>query len=349
MKKLTVNAKTKNYDITIKEGLIAEILDYLQQDKKKFLITNNTLEKLYSDLVSSFENKIVIKDGEEYKNFETFEFIINELLKRKIERKDLILALGGGVVGDLAGFAASSVLRGVNFVQIPTTLLSQVDSSVGGKTGFNTKYGKNLIGAFYQPESVLIDTNFLKTLPVREIKTGLGEVVKYSFIEKNCSDDEKIHLSKYLDEADPNNLDFKEIIYRSVALKASVVSKDEKEAGLRAVLNFGHTFAHSIETITNYKKFTHGEAVAMGMKLAFELSCNLNFINKEYLDYAFNLIDKFNLAPVYKIECDKDEYINIMKSDKKVSNSKIRLVLPTSKGEVKIFDNIKEDDIKKVL
>lgn len=349
MKKLTVNAKTKNYDITIKEGLIAEILDYLQQDKKKFLITNNTLEKLYPDLVSSFENKIVIKDGEEYKNFETFEFIINELLKRKIERKDLILALGGGVVGDLAGFAASSVLRGVNFVQIPTTLLSQVDSSVGGKTGFNTKYGKNLIGAFYQPESVLIDTNFLKTLPVREIKTGLGEVVKYSFIEKNCSDDEKIHLSKYLDEADPNNLDFKEIIYRSVALKASVVSKDEKEAGLRAVLNFGHTFAHSIETITNYKNFTHGEAVAMGMKLAFELSYNLNFINKEYLDYAFNLIDKFNLAPVYKIECDKDEYINIMKSDKKVSNSKIRLVLPTSKGEVKIFDNIKEDDIKKVL
>lgn len=349
MKKLTVNAKTKNYDITIKEGLIAEILDYLQQDKKKFLITNNTLEKLYPDLVSSFENKIVIKDGEEYKNFETFEFIINELLKRKIERKDLILALGGGVVGDLAGFAASSVLRGVNFVQIPTTLLSQVDSSVGGKTGFNTKYGKNLIGAFYQPESVLIDTNFLKTLPVREIKTGLGEVVKYSFIEKNCSDYEKIHLSKYLDEADPNNLDFKEIIYRSVALKASVVSKDEKEAGLRAVLNFGHTFAHSIETITNYKDFTHGEAVAMGMKLAFELSYNLNFINKEYLDYAFNLIDKFNLAPVYKIECDKDEYINIMKSDKKVSNSKIRLVLPTSKGEVKIFDNIKEDDIKKVL
>ena len=349
MKKLTVNAKAKNYDITIKEGLIAEILDYLQQDKKKFLITNYTLEKLYPDLVSSFENKIVIKDGEEYKNFETFEFIINELLKRKIERKDLILALGGGVVGDLAGFAASSVLRGVNFVQIPTTLLSQVDSSVGGKTGFNTKYGKNLIGAFYQPESVLIDTNFLKTLPVREIKTGLGEVVKYSFIEKNCSDDEKIHLSKYLDEADPNNLDFKEIIYRSVALKASVVSKDEKEAGLRAVLNFGHTFAHSIETITNYKNFTHGEAVAMGMKLAFELSYNLNFINKEYLDYAFNLIDKFNLAPVYKIECDKDEYINIMKSDKKVSNSKIRLVLPTSKGEVKIFDNIKEDDIKKVL
>ena len=349
MKKLTVNAKTKNYDITIKEGLIAEILDYLQQDKKKFLITNNTLEKLYPDLVSSFENKIVIKDGEEYKNFETFEFIINELLKRKIERKDLILALGGGVVGDLAGFAAASVLRGVNFVQIPTTLLAQVDSSVGGKTGFNTKYGKNLIGAFYQPESVLIDTNFLKTLPVREIKTGLGEVVKYSFIEKNCSDDEKIHLSKYLDEADPNNLDFKEIIYRSVALKASVVSKDEKEAGLRAVLNFGHTFAHSIETITNYKNFTHGEAVAMGMKLAFELSYNLNFINKEYLDYAFNLIDKFNLAPIYKIECDKDEYINIMKSDKKVSNSKIRLVLPTSKGEVKIFDNIKEDEIKKVL
>ena len=135
-------------------------------------------------------------------------------------------------------------------------------------------------------------------MPVREIKTGLGEVVKYSFIEKNCSNDENIHLSNFLNETNPNNLDFKEIIYRSVALKASVVSKDEKEAGLRAVLNFGHTFAHSIETITNYKKFTHGEAVAMGMKLAFELSYNLNFINKEYFDYAFNLIDKFNLNEI---------------------------------------------------
>ena len=349
MKKLTVKTKTKTYDIVIKEGLITEILDYLQRDKKKFLITNDTLEKLYPDLVNNFENKIIIKDGEEYKNFETFEFIINELLKRKIERKDLIIAFGGGVVGDLAGYSASSVLRGVNFVQVPTTLLAQVDSSVGGKTGFNTKYGKNLIGAFYQPESVLIDTNFLKTLPVRELKTGLGEVVKYSFIEKNCSDDEKIHLSNFLNEVDPNNIDFKEIIYRSVALKASVVSKDEKESGLRAVLNFGHTFAHAIETITNYKKFTHGEAVAMGIKLAFELSYNLNFINKEYFDYAFKLIDKFNLAPVYKIECNKDEYINIMKSDKKVSNSKIKLVLPTSFGVVKIFDNINEEEIKKVL
>lgn len=349
MKKLTVNAKTKTYDITIKEGLIAEISDYIQHDKKKFLITNDTLEKLYPDLVNNFENKIVIKDGEEYKNFETFEFIINELLKRKIERKDLIIALGGGVVGDLAGFAAASVLRGVNFVQIPTTLLAQVDSSVGGKTGFNTKYGKNLIGAFYQPESVLIDTNFLKTLPSREIKTGLGEVIKYSFIEKKCSKDRSIYLSDYLDKADPNSLNFKEIIFRSAALKASVVSKDEKEAGLRAVLNFGHTFAHSIETITNYKKYTHGEAVAMGMKLAFELSYNLNFIDKEYFDYAFNLIDKFELAPIYKIECDKDEYINIMKSDKKVANSKIRIVLPIARGEVKIFDDIDENKIKKVL
>ena len=277
----------------------------------------------------------------------TFQFLIEAMLSKKIERKDTIVVFGGGVTGDLAGFAAACVLRGVKFVQIPTTLLSQVDSSVGGKTGFNTKFGKNLVGAFNQPEAVLIDTNLLKTLDDKQIKTGLGEVVKYAFIEKNCSGNSEFYLYDYL--LSLNELNFDEIVYKSCGLKASVVSKDEKEQGLRAVLNFGHTFAHAIETITNYKTFTHGEAVAMGMKSAFELALNLNLIEKEYYDEANLLIDKFNLVPIYKIDCNKEEYLNIMKADKKVQNSKIRLVLPVSKGRVEILDDISENDILKVI
>ncbi len=349
MKKLTVNTKQKKYDIIINHGLLSKINSFLPQTGKIFIVTNDRVASIYPDFISGFENKVVIKDGEEFKNFETYKFIIEELLRLKIERKDFILAFGGGVTGDLAGFAASSVLRGVGLIQVPTTLLSQVDSSVGGKTGLNVKYGKNLAGAFYQPDIVLIDTSLLSSLPLKQIKTGLGEVVKYSFIEKNCSDNSEFYLYEYLKSNKPASIDFEEIVYRSCALKASVVSYDEKEAGLRAILNFGHTFAHAIETITEYKKYTHGEAVAMGMKAAFELSYNLDLIDKKYYLEAFSLIDKFELAPVYKIDCDKNKYIEIMKSDKKVLNSKIRLVLPVSSGSVDIFDDIDENDIKNVI
>lgn len=345
MKKLAVNTKNKSYEIIIKENLLAEINDYLPSGKI-FLITNDNLDKLYSDFTNKFENKIVIKDGEQYKNFKTFEYIINELLRLKIERKDTILAFGGGVTGDLAGFCSASVLRGVKLIQIPTTLLAQVDSSVGGKTGFNTIYGKNLIGAFYQPEAVLIDYSLLKTLPERQLKTGLGEVIKYAFIEKNCTKNPEYYIYDYLLG---EKTEYSEMIYKSCALKAEVVSNDEKESGLRAVLNFGHTFAHAIETITNYEKYTHGEAVSIGMKYAFRLALNLGLIEKSYFDEALTLIDKFDLAPEFKFHYSISEFISIMKSDKKVQNSKIRLVLPVNKGEVKIFDDIDEAEIKKVL
>lgn len=346
MKKLNVKTENKTYDILIKDNILDDINNYLEKDLRYFLITNDNLLKIYPDFINKFENKVIIKDGEEYKNFETFQYIIEELLRQKIERKDCIIVFGGGVTGDLAGYAAASVLRGVKFIQIPTTLLSQVDSSVGGKTGFNTKYGKNLIGAFYQPEIVLIDPLILNTLPKKQIKTGLGEVLKYAFIEKTASDNSEFYLFDYLKNETPS---YNEIIYKSCGLKASVVSEDEKEKGLRAILNFGHTFAHSIETITNYTEFTHGEAVVMGIKSAFELSFNLGLIDKNYYIEAFNLIDKFELAPKYKFDWDKDKYIEIMKSDKKVLSSKIRLVLPVDKGEVKIFDNINKSEILKVI
>lgn len=346
MKQLNVKTKNKSYDILIKNGILSEIDKYLPDNSRYFLVTNDNLAEIYPEFINGFEKKVIIKDGENHKNFETFEFIINELLRLKIERKDTIVVFGGGVTGDLAGYAAASVLRGVKFIQIPTTLLSQVDSSVGGKTGFNTKYGKNLIGAFYQPEIVLIDPDTLKTLPEREIKSGMGEVVKYAFIEKTASNNEDFYIYDYLMG---DSFDYNDVIYKCCGLKADVVSKDEKEKGLRVVLNLGHTFAHAIETITNYEKFTHGEAVAMGIKSAFELSYNLGFIDKNYYISAFNLIDKFNLAPCYKLDIDKDKYIEIMKSDKKVISSKIRLVLPVARGEVKIFDDILVDDIKNVI
>jgi len=349
MKKLKVETKNKSYEIVIKEGILSEIENYLPKDKKLFLITNDNLDGKFKNFTSKFENKVVIKDGEEYKNFQTFQYIIEELLRQKIERKDVVIAFGGGVTGDLAGYAAASVLRGVGFIQIPTTLLAEVDSSVGGKTGFNTKYGKNLVGAFYQPDIVLIDTDILSFLPEKQIKTGLGEVIKYAFIEKNCTDNQNFYIFDYLKNIEANITDYKEIIYKSCGLKAAVVSTDEKEKGLRAVLNFGHTFAHAIETITNYKKYTHGEAVSIGMKYAFKLSLNLKLITEEYYKEAISLIDKFNLAPDIDFEFNIDNFISIMKSDKKVVNSKIRLVLPTQRGEVKIFDDIEESEIKKVL
>lgn len=347
MKTLKVETNNKTYDIVIKNGILNNIDGLLSSDVRYFLITNDKLFKIYPDFINKFENKVVIKDGEEHKNFETFQYIIEELLKQKIERKDKIIAFGGGVTGDLAGYAAASVLRGVGFIQMPTTLLSHVDSSVGGKTGFNTKYGKNLIGAFYQPDAVLIDPQILKTLPKREIKTGMGEVVKYAFIEKTASTNAEFYLYDYL--KNEKDINYDKIIYKSCGLKARVVSKDEKEKGLRKILNFGHTFAHALETMTGYSEYTHGEAVAMGMKSAFELSLNLNLIDKEYYNEANSLIDKFELADVYKLGMNKTRFIEIMRSDKKVLSSKIHLVLPVGKGCVKVFDDVDESEILKVI
>jgi len=347
MKTLKVETNNKTYDIVIKNGILKSMDQLMSSDVRYFLITNDKLLKIYPDFINKFENKVIIKDGEEHKDFETFQYIIENLLKQKIERKDKIIVFGGGVTGDLAGYAAASVLRGVGFIQIPTTLLSQVDSSVGGKTGFNTKYGKNLVGAFYQPDIVLIDPEILNTLPKREIKTGLGEVVKYAFIEKTASNNKDFYLYNYLKKEE--NIDYDKIIYKSCGLKANVVSQDEKESGLRAILNFGHTFAHSIETMTGYSKYTHGEAVAMGMKSAFELSFNLNLIDKNYYNDAMSLIDKFELANEYKLGLNKNRFIEIMRSDKKVISSKIRLVLPVDIGCVKVFDNIDESEILKVI
>lgn len=343
-----VDLKDRSYPIIIQRGLLDNLDEYLKG--RIFVITNTTVYNLYGQKLKKYATEfIVIKDGEKYKNLKTFENIANKLLSFKIERKDTIVALGGGVVGDIAGFVASSVLRGVNFIQIPTTLLAQVDSSVGGKVAVNTKYGKNLLGAFYQPKMVLIDPNTLKTLPKKQIKSGLGEVVKYAYIEKNASldfDENATFLEYLLNNSLEENFEY--IIAKSVKIKANVVSKDEKESNLRQILNLGHTFAHPIEKISNFK-ITHGEAVAIGLMNAFELSYKLNLINEKCRSKALSLLKKFELGQKLSKKFSPDKMFDLMKSDKKVQNSKINFVLPISEVEVSMKSDIDELLIKEIL
>lgn len=373
MKKLTVNLKEKSYPIIIEHGALQNIRGNIEAGlmakapentgKRYFVITNKTVASLYGHILNSFNHIIEIEDGEEYKNFDTYQYIITKLLEAKIERGDVIIAFGGGVVGDLAGFAAATVLRGVDYVQIPTTLLSQVDSSVGGKTGFNHPMGKNLIGAFKQPKLVLIDPKTLDTLDIRQIKTGLGEVLKYGFIEKTTGvKDTGLMGENFIDYLkkitanapgetlyDTLKAHWEEIIFASVSMKAAVVEKDECEKGLRAILNFGHTFGHSVEKITGYKKYTHGEAVAAGMVMAFNTAHRCGLIDSLYYSDAIQLIKDYGLISDDMKNFDKEKLYEGMKSDKKVSSSKIKLVLPVKPLEVQLFDDIQEPLIKDSL
>lgn len=356
MEKIKIsNCETTNSEIIIEKNLTSDIFNFLSDNKRYFLITNTTLAKLYPNVLNKFEKDkiIVIKDGEKYKNYKTCNYILNELLKRKIERKDSIVALGGGVVGDLAGFCASIVLRGVELIHIPTTLLAMCDSSIGGKTGYNTKYGKNLAGSFYKAEKVLIDLNFLNTLNDYEFKCGMGEVLKYAFIEQSLCADESFNLFEILantpSDKIKDKMDF--IVKACAALKANVVNKDEKESSLRKLLNFGHTFAHPIESLNNYKTISHGKAVAMGMKMASKLAFLNDKIEKEYNLRMNFLIDKFELASkkIKFTNSYNDKFIDLMKQDKKVLNGKINLLLPVGYCQVELFDNIYLPSIEALL
>ena len=292
----------------------------------------------------------MLPDGENQKNFENYQWICNYASKIKLERKDAIVAIGGGVVGDIAGFVASSYLRGIDFIQIPTTLLACVDSSVGGKVAINTDYGKNLVGAFYQPKAVFCNLNFLSTLDKRQLKTGLAEILKYAFIEKSCQAGEDYFLFEFLsanfDKILSQNLGvLSELIKISLNLKKAVVSKDEKEHGLRKVLNFGHTLGHAIERLTKYRKFTHGEAITIGMKFAIILAFERQLISEEYKIKSLDLINSYKI--VEKIpKFNADKLIELMHLDKKVENGNITFVLPTQKYTVQCFDDITDDEIR---
>jgi 3-dehydroquinate synthase len=311
------------------------------------IVTNPTvagyhLEELLSKVEAPQVEVITIPDGEEYKTLESIETILNALFEAKFDRKSLLIAFGGGVIGDMTGFAASLYQRGIDFIQIPTTLLSQVDASVGGKTGVNTPYGKNLIGAFYQPKAVYIDTTFLKTLPQREFAAGVAEIVKMGVMFDH-SYFEMLQSVNFEDEAQ-----LKEVIKRSVELKAWVVNQDEKEAGIRAVLNYGHTFGHVVENETHYTTYLHGEAVAIGMVMANALAVALGLLSSEEAESVEALLVKANLPTRYEIKDVNHFYENFF-LDKKVAKGSIKFILPQGIGGHKMVTDVNEEIVKKVL
>ncbi|NLY03625.1 MAG: 3-dehydroquinate synthase, partial [Campylobacter sp.] len=280
--------------------------------------------------------------GEEYKNAKTLDCILEQLFTAKLERKSTLIAFGGGVVSDITGFAASIYQRGINFINIPTTLLAPVDASVGGKTGINSKFGKNLIGAFHQPKAVYCETKFLNTLPKREFSAGVAEAIKmaitfdkkfFEFFTKSDLSDKK---------------DLIKVIEKCVKIKADVVSKDEKESGIRAVLNYGHTFAHAIEKDSNFKKFLHGEAVAIGINMANTLAHKLNLLTLNELNLIRQTLKKFDLPTEYGI-LDEENFYDMFYLDKKSSNSKIKFILPKGIGSYEMRDDIPKEIVLEVL
>ena len=347
---IVVNINQKDaysYPIYIGDNLLSEAQKYISQYTKatRFLVvTNKTVSALYRNSLK-LENAewLELEDGEQYKNFDTYKLILNKALELRLERKDAFVALGGGVVGDITGFCAATYLRGVDFIQIPTTLLSQVDSSVGGKVAINTEFGKNLVGAFYQPKLVLADTAVLKTLDKRQFKTGLAEVIKYAFIEKTAMCNFNF-LNFLMDNVElikaQNSTILREMIKICCEIKARVVNEDEQERGLRAILNFGHTYAHAIEKVTNYTHFTHGEAVAIGMRLIFDLAKMKNMISDDYYNMAIRLLSKYALTYVLPSLATHDALLEAMSFDKKVQNNKVRFVLPVDVGKVVITSEI---------
>ncbi|RKG33647.1 3-dehydroquinate synthase [Acinetobacter guerrae] len=350
MQTLHVELGDRRYPIFIGSQLDPKTLlaPYIK-GQQVMIVTNTTLEQLYlSHYVRDLEllgKKIatcVLPDGEKYKNLENLNLIFNALLEAGFNRDCTVLALGGGVIGDMAGFASACFQRGVYFIQVPTTLLSQVDSSVGGKTGINHPLGKNMIGAFKQPEVVMADMAQLRTLPARELSAGLAEVIKYALL----GDLEFLAwLEQHMDGllAGDENL-LAQAVYRSCAHKARIVANDEKEQGERALLNLGHTFGHAIESYLGYGEWLHGEAVATGMVMAADLSQRMGWISLDNLQRTKNIIQRAKLP----ISCPKiplDDFLSYMAHDKKVLNGQLRLVLLKQLGQAVIT---KEFDVEKM-
>lgn len=354
MIELKVDLGDRDYPIYIGEGLLSdsELYKPYIAGKKVMLVTNETVGPLYEQQVrqalSSYEvDSVVLPDGEQYKNWETLNLIFDALLEKAHSRKTTIVALGGGVVGDMAGFAASAYQRGVDFIQVPTTLLSQVDSSVGGKTAINHPLGKNMIGAFYQPKAVIIDILTLQTLASKEVSAGLAEVIKYGLIREPAFFE---WLEANIDAL--KSLDAKALSYaikESCACKAEVVEQDEKEGGLRAILNLGHTFGHAIETHEGYGSWLHGEAVAAGTVMAAKLSCLEGWISEPDVARISNILKSANLPVSGPEGMIASEYERLMSVDKKVLDGTLRLVLLKSIGEAIVTAEFSSDSLASVL
>ncbi|PIE45308.1 MAG: 3-dehydroquinate synthase [Gammaproteobacteria bacterium] len=363
MRTVDVNLGDNSYSIYIGRGLLAQaqLIQRALPTRQIAVITNQVVADYYlpvlldslrqgRDQATIQIETIILPEGEQHKNQTTLNSIYDRLIEKRFSRDCMLVALGGGIVGDIAGFAAASYQRGVNFIQIPTTVLAQVDSSVGGKTGINHRLGKNLIGAFYQPKAVFIDTDVLKTLPVREIAAGMAEVIKYGLIRDRAF---LQRLDDVLDEVMALNDDYwAEIIQISCQHKANVVENDEKEKGERATLNLGHTFGHAIEALTSYRVYLHGEAVAIGTMMAAELSKQLGWLNADDVALMDALFRRAH-CPVDVADLDPPlsagDIRAAMQRDKKVAAGKLKLILLKTLGQAVIRNDIDESEIVKAI
>jgi 3-dehydroquinate synthase len=354
MKTLNVSLGERSYPIYIGSGLLKkpELFKPWIADKSVFVVTNTTVGPLYSQsLIQTISgdaksvHEIVLPDGESYKDWATLQKIFDALLTHGADRKSVLIALGGGVIGDMVGFAAASFMRGIRFIQVPTTLLAQVDSSVGGKTGINHPLGKNMIGAFHQPVAVIADLNTLKSLPPRELSAGLAEVIKHGAIaDAEFFDWIEAHRQELL-SCDSSTMSH--AVERSCEIKSTVVAADEKESGIRAILNFGHTFGHAIESGLGYGEWLHGEAVGCGMVMAADLSSRLGYLNADEVSRIKKLIAAMGL-PDCAPKLGNDRFFDLMRIDKKSEGGEIRYITLERIGKAKI-EAVDDAIIEKVL
>ncbi|HLS21115.1 MAG TPA: 3-dehydroquinate synthase [Paenalcaligenes sp.] len=348
-----VDTQGGQYPIHIGPGRLNHLAASVPADVTRIaIVTNPTVYQHYGDLVQTALGRsgkevllIELPDGEEHKHWQTLNSIFDELLRQQFDRKSLLVALGGGVVGDIAGFAAACYMRGIRFMQVPTTLLAQVDSSVGGKTAINHPLGKNMVGAFYQPIAVEIDTDVLSTLPGRELTAGLAEVIKYGFIEDYeflqwCEDNAGRLMAR-------DEQAIRYAIQRSCEIKAAVVSEDERESGKRALLNFGHTFGHAIEAGLGYGEWLHGEAVGCGMVMAARLSEQLGYLNAQQVQRVTALVQAVG-APIAPPQWSAARWLELMQSDKKAQAGALRFVVLQSLGKAAVQE-VEPDIIEQVI
>jgi 3-dehydroquinate synthase len=344
--KVHVGLGERSYEIKIEAGFIDKLSSIPEFNKYKKIIalTDSNVYRIYQKQIdaASFLKVIQLPPGEETKSFAFLQQVWDHMVELKLDRKSLLVLIGGGVIGDLGGFAAATYMRGIDFVQIPTTLLSQVDSSVGGKTGINHPHGKNLLGAFYQPKAVYIDPNVLKTLPVNEFKSGLGEVVKFGVIRDES-------FFEYLRENASDILALKnealiKIIAKCCSIKAEVVGADEKENGVRAILNYGHSAAHGLENVCQYKGVLHGQAVAFGMDVEMCIAAHRGLVLEKDFARQRALLDALQLG-FYVPPFEMEKYLSAITMDKKNTNDRLSFVLPTRIGEVLLYDNINFEEI----
>ena len=358
MKTVAVKLEERSYRIRINPGLLDEAGALVREaigDKARqaVIVTNPAVENLYGERVTRSINRaglrthrFLIGDGERYKTLRTAESLLTYLIQQRIERSDVIVALGGGVVGDLAGFIAATYLRGVRFIQVPTTLLAQIDSSVGGKTGVNHKLGKNLIGVFHQPSLVLIDPETLRTLPAREMQSGIYEAIKYGVIRDRRLFNRITSKVEQLKSFDLSELTH--LISRSCAIKADVIERDEREGNLRKILNFGHTVGHALEAVTGYRRFLHGEAVGHGMRAAARIAGRMQMLSdeaREAIDEAVARVGPLPRANTLAL----DGIILAMNHDKKAEAGRTTFVLPVEIGRVVIRSDVPPQVVRSAL